>query len=246
VDDVLYAEHALLERDHWWFLGRRAIVAAVLERHLPAQAARTILDAGCGTGGMLPLLARFGTVRGLEPAAVAVAHCHEAFPDFVVDQGEVPDAVPADGAFDVVTAFDVIEHIADDLGAARALRAATRPGGTVVVTVPALAWLWSEHDDLNGHHRRYDRAGLAGVLERAGLEVRHLSSFNTALLPIVAAARLAQRVRPRPVTPSSDFTMPGPLANRVLTSVLSAERRWVAGRGLPIGVSLVAVARRPT
>ena len=241
----VYEEHALLEREHWWFAGRRSIVERVLDDHLPPLTQRRILDVGCGTGGMLPTLARFGHVEGLEPDGFAVDHCRAAFGGYAVRAGAVPDDVPADGSFDVVTAFDVIEHIDDDRGAVQSLRAATRPGGVVVITVPALRQLWSEHDVVNGHKRRYDRSSMAVVVEAAGLELRHLSYFNSALLPVVAMTRLAQRVRgPRDV-PRSDFTMPPPAVNRALTRILAAERALVARRGLPIGVSLVAVGRRP-
>ena len=134
----LYEEHALLERDQWWFVARRAILETILTRHLADTPDRRILDVGCGTGGMLPLLSRFGTVSGMESEPVAVEHCRTTFGDFNVQQGEIPIDVPADGSFDVVTAFDVIEHVDDDLGALESFRAALRPGATAVITVPAL------------------------------------------------------------------------------------------------------------
>lgn len=240
----LYEEHALLERDHWWFVARRAILEKVLTGHLPPMSERRILDVGCGTGGMLPMLARFGQVSGIEGEPLAVDHCREAFSEYDVRRGEIPTDVPADGSFDVVTAFDVIEHIDDDLGALKALRSAVAPDGTAVVTVPALAWLWSDHDVVNGHKRRYTRGRLIEVVERAGFDVTHVSYFNTILLPTVAAARLAQRIRRRPTEPHSDFTMPSAALNAVLTRAMSSERSVVSQRGLPVGVSLVAVARR--
>jgi len=241
----LYEQHARLERDHWWFVARRSIIERVLAEHLPNATDRQILDVGCGTGGMLPMLAHFGSVRGLEGEPLAVAQCHETFEEFDVRQGEIPVDVPADGALDVATSFDVIEHIPGDQAALDSLRTAVRPGGTVVLTVPALMWLWSDHDVVNGHQRRYTRATLMDVIDRAGLELLHVSYFNTVLLPMVAAARLAQRVRKPAVVPHSDFEMPSPWINRVLTRLMSAERSVVPRRGLPIGVSLVAVARRP-
>lgn len=243
MDAALYDEHARYERHHWWFLGRRAIVEHLLRRFLPPQdRPRRILDVGCGTGGMFPLLRRFGTVEGVESEPVAVARCRDAF-GFDARLGRIPDDVPADGSFDVACAFDVIEHIDDDLAACIALRDAVRPGGTVVVTVPAMPSLWSDHDDRNGHKRRYTRSALLEVIGRAGLRVEHASYFNTALLPAVAGARLAQRVRP-PASPRSDFTMPSPTVNRLLTRVFASERAAVAGPGLPLGVSLAAVATR--
>lgn len=246
MDRALYEEHALLESDHWWFVGRRAILESVLARHLTTREHRRILDVGCGTGGMLPMLAGFGTVEGMEGEALAVEHCQVAFGGFDVRLGRIPVDVPEDGTFDLVTAFDVIEHLDDDIGALSALRSAARPGGTVAVTVPAFQWLWSDHDTVNGHRRRYTRRRLIEALDAARLDVVHVSYFNTLLLPIVATARLAQRVRGPVVAPNSDFSMPPPRLNRLLTGVLRQERRMVATLGLPVGVSLVAVARRPT
>jgi SAM-dependent methyltransferase len=245
MDAELYEQHAVLERDHWWFVARRAIIEAVLIRRLGGPAPRQILDVGCGTGGMLPMLSRFGAVRGIEGERLALERCHTSFGQFDVRPGQVPDDVPTDGSFDVVTAFDVIEHIDDDDGALKSMGSAVRPGGTVVVTVPALSWLWSDHDVVNGHKRRYSRRRLADALERAGLDVVAVSYFNTVLLPIVVVARLAQHLRRRPVAPHSDFTMPAGWVNRVLTRLMVCERSVVARQGLPIGVSLIAVARRP-
>ncbi|MEO7573745.1 MAG: class I SAM-dependent methyltransferase [Acidimicrobiales bacterium] len=246
MDRAVYEEHAQLESDHWWFVGRRDILESVLTRYLPTSGADRILDVGCGTGGMLPMLAQFGTVEGMEGEPLAVEHCQATYRGFDVRVGQIPADVPADGTFDLVTAFDVIEHLDDDVGALRALRSAVRPGGTVAVTVPALQWLWSDHDTVNGHRRRYTRRRLREALDAADLDVVHVSYFNMVLLPIVATARLAQRVRGPVVAPSSDFSMPSPRLNRLLTGVLRWERSMVAARGLPVGVSLVAVARRST
>jgi SAM-dependent methyltransferase len=242
MDAALYEQHAELEQEHWWFVARRAIIGTVLDHHLERGADRRLLDVGCGTGGMLPLLAQFGTVSGIEGEPLAVEHCRAAFGRFDVQLGQVPSDVPHDGSFDLVSAFDVIEHIDDDVEALAALRAAVRPGGLIVVTVPALPWLWSAHDDLNGHKRRYTRQSLTAALTRAGVEVAALSYFNTVLLPAVAAARLVQHLRPRPAAPHSDFRMPTRWVNRALTRAMASERGLVARGGLPIGVSLVAVA----
>jgi 2-polyprenyl-3-methyl-5-hydroxy-6-metoxy-1,4-benzoquinol methylase len=244
MDRALYEEHAQLEADHWWFVGRRAIIGAVLARQLPSRQGNTILDVGCGSGGMLPLLAELGSVTGLEGDEQAVEHARETFSAWRVQLGRIPEDVPAAGALDVVTAFDVIEHLDDDVGALAALRAAVRPGGSVVVTVPALPWLWSDHDRASHHRRRYTRRRLVEALRAADLRVAHVSYFNTLLFPAVAGARLAQRARRGPVESHSDFTMPSPWLNGLLAQVLRSERGAVARWGLPIGVSLIAVARR--
>jgi len=245
VDAALYRAHADMERAHWWFVGRRAVVAEVIERHLRPLPVGRILDVGCGTGGMLPLLTRYGEVTAIEPEPYAVAHARAQPAAAVVIQGRVPEDVPAGYGFDLVTAFDVIEHVEDEGAALGALVAATRPGGSVLVTVPALPILWSEHDVANGHHRRYLRGDLIRAMTASGLAIRQVSYFNTALLPPIAALRLAGRLRRRPRPGRSDFDLgvPPAVLNRMLARLLASERRLVAGRGLPAGVSLVALAR---
>lgn len=245
MDAAVYRAHAELERDHWWFVGRRAVVAEVIARHVGPERARLILDVGCGTGGMLPLLARYGTVTGLEPEPYAVEHARRQPGDVEVIQGRVPDDVPSDARYDLVTAFDVIEHLEDDIGALRAMAAASRPGGTVLVTVPAEPLLWSEHDVANGHFRRYRRRDLVGAMEQAGLTLSLVSGFNAVFLPPIAAIRLVRRLHTgaRPGRSDFDLGVPPRPVNRVLARVLGGERKLVAGRGLPIGVSLIAVAR---
>lgn len=243
----MYRAHATLERDHWWFVGRRAVVAEVIERRLGTEGVGPVLDVGCGTGGMLPLLARYGEVTALEAEPFAVTHARSQPVTAEVVEGRVPHDVPRQGHYGLVTAFDVIEHLEDDVGALRAMKEAARPGGAVVVTVPAFAWLWSEHDVANGHYRRYDRRGLVRVIGEAGLDVRHASYFNSVLLPPIAAVRVLGRLRRTERHGRSDFelgTPPKPV-NALLTTALRSERRLVAGPGLPVGVSLIAVARAP-
>ena len=192
------------------------------------------------------MLAELGPVEALEPEPTAAAHARRQCPQARVAVGRVPEDVPSSATFDLVTAFDVIEHIDDDVAALRALRAATRPGGTVVVTVPALCVLWSEHDVVNRHRRRYTKRQLRSALAAADLGVEHLSYFNTLLFPAVLLVRLVGRLLPRRRPPRSDLELevPGSTINRVLTRVFGAEATVVATVGLPIGVSLVAVARR--
>lgn len=244
MDPALYRAHAELETTHWWFVGRRAIIAAVLDRRLGPVAPGPVLDLGSGTGGMLPLLARYGEVTAVESEAYAVDHARRQPVAATVIHGGIPEDVPPSGDYRLVTAFDVIEHLDDDVGALRAMKAAARPDGAVVVTVPALSWLWSEHDVANHHRRRYSRRGLLDVMGRAGLDVRHVSYFNSALLPAVAAVRLAGRLRRSRPQGRSDFEMglPPKMANRALSVLLASERSLVAGPGLPIGVSLIALA----
>lgn len=245
MDDYLLAQHSRLESKHWWFIGRRAIVGEVLAQRLEPGTNRRILDLGCGAGSMVPLLARFGTVEALDTSDEAVAWCRERFPDATFEVGRIPDALPPAESLDVVCAFDVIEHLADDVASIAGIREALVPGGTFVCTVPAYQWMWGPHDELNHHYRRYTRPRLVSTLEAGGLEVDWASYYNAALLPAVAVVRVGRRLLTRDRPPASDLDLRvGPL-NGLLARLLSGERHLLRRFRLPFGVSIAAVAHRP-
>jgi SAM-dependent methyltransferase len=245
VDEALERWTFEVEDEHWWYRGRRRILAAVLDGLALAADAR-ILDAGCGSGRNMVDLARRGDVCGVEPASASL---DAALARRVgeVRPGSLEEPLPfADGAFDLAVALDVLEHVGDDAFALRELARVVRPGGRLVLTVPQYAWLWGEHDVLSHHHRRYTRALLVARGAHAGWSADRLTAFNTLLLAPIAAVRLVQRVRRRP-TPSSDLgRTPGGAVNDALERLLRAEAAWIRrGRNLPVGVSLLAVLRRP-
>lgn len=237
----LYDELARQEDRHWWFRGRRAVIRSVVERHLPPPP-RRILDVGCGTGGMLQLLSEFGTVEGLESSDDALRLCRERIGDAAkLHKGLIPDDLPRDGSFDVVTAFDVLEHLDDPVGGMRGMRAVLRSGGIFICAVPAFRFLWSEHDDVHHHRTRYTRDDLRKQLLEAGFDVQFMSYFNTLLFPPIALARVLRKVLPRGVAGGSDLKDAPALLNSALGALFSAERLLVPHLPLPVGVSIVAV-----
>jgi SAM-dependent methyltransferase len=149
----------------------------------------------------------------------------------------------ADGAFDLVTALDVIEHIDDDVAALGELRRVLRPGGRLLVAVPAFTFLWGRQDEVSHHRRRYTRATLARALAQAGFAVVRESYFNTLLFPPIAAVRLGRRLLRRPGRRQSDFELGPARLNGLLGAVFGAEAALVARTDLPFGVSLLALAR---
>jgi SAM-dependent methyltransferase len=245
VDDAHERWTFEVEEEHWWYRGRRRVLAAVLDR-LALPADLRILDAGCGSGRNMVDLARRGRVWGVElaPSSLEVAVARQVGE---VCPGSLEEVLPfEDGSFDLAVALDVLEHVGDDTFALRELARVVRPAGHLILTVPQYTWLWGENDVLAHHHRRYTRAGLVERVAETGWTVERLTAFNTVLLAPIAAVRFVQRVRRRSA-PSSDLgRTPGGVVNEALERVLGAEASWIRrGRDLAAGVSLLAVLRRP-
>jgi SAM-dependent methyltransferase len=228
------------EDRHWWYRGRRAVLERVIaELSLPPQA--RILDAGCGSGRNMLELARSGTVTGIELSAMSacLARAREAGR---VIEGSVLEMPLDDESFDLAVCLDVIEHLQDDLAALRELRRVVAPGGWLLVTVPAYQWLWSGHDVINHHRRRYTRRSLLAVAERAGWECRRTTYFNSLLLPVAIMLRVLDRLSPKTTESSLDLWIPPEPLNWLLEQPLELEA-GLLGRGgrIPAGLSLLAV-----
>lgn len=242
---------AMLDHDehHWWYRGRRRIVRAELDRlGLGADGGEVrVLDAGCGSGRTLDELAGYGTVSGLELSEEGVAAARRRGHEDV-RRGRVEELPWPDATFDLVTCLDVVEHTPDDRATLRELRRVTRPGGHLLVTVPAYQALWSAHDVVNKHYRRYDRRMLRAAATEAGWSVERMTGFNALLLAPAAAVRLAQRRKALDADAqhTSELELSPPWMNAALELPLRAEAAWLRrGRTLPAGLSLLAVLRNP-
>jgi SAM-dependent methyltransferase len=230
------------EDRHWWYQGRRRVIQRTIERlGLPAGA--RILDAGCGSGRNMLELAAHGAVTGIELSTPS-AELARARDIGEVLEGSVTDMPFADRSFDLCVCLDVIEHLADDVGALAELRRVTAPGGALLVTVPAYQWLWSGHDEINHHHRRYSRRTLLAAAQRAGWRCELTTHFNSLLLPIAIVLRALDRVNPKTTKSSLDLWVPPAPFNWLLRQPLLLEAATI-GRGgsIPAGLSLLAVLR---
>jgi SAM-dependent methyltransferase len=242
----MYREFAELhEAKHWWFVGRRRIVAALLASLYPGPADRRILDIGCGTGGMIPLLSAFGRVTAVDPAEEAIRYSRERYGGMAdLHRVDFPAEPPPGSGYDLVTLFDVLEHLDDDaLGLARAA-SALREGGILLATVPAHRFLWSPHDEINRHRRRYTRDVLATRVRASGLVLRRISYFNAWLFLPICCARFARRGAVRRGEERSDFRVVTPVLNRALAALFGSERHLLRRLDLPFGVSLLVVAEK--
>jgi SAM-dependent methyltransferase len=246
MDDRLMKAMLDVDEQHWWYRGRRRIIAVELDR-LPLPDGARVLDAGCGSGRTLQELDRFGDVSGIElnPQAAAVARGRGAFDVRIGRLEELP--FPSD-TFDLITCLDVIEHTPDDRATLAELLRVCVPGGWLLVTVPAYQALWSQHDEANHHYRRYARGTLQAAAAQAGWRVHRMTSFNSLLLAPAAAVRLAARRRRSNGGPEKTDLDLGPAwLNGLLERPLKTEARWLArGRTLPVGLSLLAVLQKPS
>jgi SAM-dependent methyltransferase len=233
--------HAAEDR-HWWYRGRRTVLERVIaDLRLPARA--KILDAGCGSGRNMVELARHGEVTGVELSDTSVCLARERQAGEVVE-GSVLE-MPFDGAtFDLAVSLDVIEHLEDDFTALRELRRVVAPGGALLITVPAYQWLWSGHDEINHHHRRYTRRSLQRIGEQAGWQQVRTTYFNSLLLPAAILLRVLDRFSHKTTESSLDLWVPPAPLNWLLERPLALEAAMI-GRGgrIPAGLSLLAVFR---
>ena len=239
MDPAYVAVHMEEDRSHWWFRGRLAVILATLRRALPPRRVR-LLELGCGTGNVLAALAEFGEAVGMDAHAELTAAGRAAGLDVRV--GHLPDDLGvAPGWAEVVLLLDVIEHVDDDVETLSAARRAVGDGGLLVVTVPAYRWLWSGHDEVLGHRRRYTAGELRAAVERAGFRVLRVSYFNTLLFPLLAAVRAWKRVRG---DRGHDLRRPAAPLNWLLEQVFALERHLVPLVSLPFGASLLLIGRR--
>ena len=230
-----------IENHHWWFVARREILLGVLERNLDPKRGLQILDAGCGGGATMERLRRYGSVQGMEMSEEAVEHNRKRGREVIL--GSIESMPFADNSFDLTLALDVIEHVPDDLRTLRELFRTLRPGGLLLVTVPALRMLWSTHDVSHGHYRRYTSGELRSRFETAGFEVVTVTYFNTILFPLILVFRWLRRLRPKSTT-SDLIEVPRPL-NTLLARIFSLEKLFVGRVKLPFGVSALCLARKP-
>jgi SAM-dependent methyltransferase len=230
------------EDRHWWYRGRRTVLDGVIaDLGMPANA--RILDAGCGSGRFMVDLAKRGEVTGVELSDTSVALARQRGIGEVV-AGSVLEMPFADASFDLAVSLDVIEHLEDDVAALRELRRVVAPGGALLVTVPAYQWLWSGHDEINHHHRRYTRRTLQSAAEHAGWRQTRTTYFNSLLLPVAILLRVLDRFSTKTTESSLDLWIPPEPLNWLLERPLALEAALVARGGrIPSGLSLLAVFR---
>jgi SAM-dependent methyltransferase len=236
----LYETYRQIEQEHWWFVGRREILFDVLKKHLSPTA--KILDVGCNTGVLVGKLQERGIdAYGTDLSEEAIAYGKErGTKKLFVATGESQPF--ADATFDAVMALDVIEHIDDDCGALKEMRRVLKPGGILIIKVPAFKFLWGLQDEVAHHKRRYTRPMLTSLIKNIGFDIVRATYFNTFLFLPITLVRMIQKIVPP--KRSSDFDLNNPFVNTILTKVFVLESRLLRHTNMPFGISLLVIAQK--
>ncbi len=238
MERVVYDRMAELDRVHWWYRARRNILSDLIQRRIELPADARILEIGCGTGHNVLMLQHFGEVDAIEIDEAAREIASRRLGK-TVGSAPLPDlAGVEDAGYDLIAILDVLEHVEADEQALASMARKLKPGGRILLTVPAHPWMWSAHDVVNHHQRRYTRKSLKDVIARSGLKLEMISYFNSLLFPLAAGARLAGRIAGR--KDSDDKLPPRPL-NRLFEALFNLERHALGRVPFPPGVSLVAI-----
>jgi SAM-dependent methyltransferase len=233
-----YAEMAAIDEGHWWYRGRRRIVAEMITRYIKPTKGFSIAEIGCGTGSNLPVLEKFGHLTAVEPDAQARLFAAKRSRATIV-QGKLPNELPLiDSSLDLAVMLDVLEHVDDDIAALKAVAAKLKPGARFLLTVPALPSLWSPHDEEHHHKRRYTAKTLRAVMTQAGLKIEVMSYFNTLLFPLIAGVRWMKNITG---SKAVDTGMPSAWLNALLEGIFAFERNLIGRVPFPLGVSLVVI-----
>ena len=240
MERIVYDRMAELDTRHWWYRARREVLAALIARKVKLPKEARILEIGCGTGHNLAMLGQFGQVDAIELDAaareVASARLGRAVLGARLPELEgVPEA-----SYDMVALLDVLEHVEEDRAALASIARRLKPGGAILITVPAFQWMWSAHDVVNHHQRRYSKRTLNAAIADAGLKADFVGYFNSILFPLAAASRLAGRLTGKE---ESDDKLPPAPVNTVFEALFGLERHAIARLPFTPGVSIAAVVR---
>ena len=238
MERLAYREMAELDQKHWWYRARRRVLSDLIRREVAPPPGARILEIGCGTGHNFEVLKQFGSVDAIELDDESRAIAEERLGRSIMTS-PLPELAGVRGDYDVIAALDVIEHIDDDAAALAAIATKLKRGGKFVMAVPAHRWMWSAHDVVNHHKRRYSKAGLKRLIDGSPLKLDKIGYFNSLLFPLAVAERLASKVRGKD---DAEVSLPSAALNKTLEAAFAAERHLVGRVPLPPGLSLFAVA----
>jgi len=243
MNSELYRRMAEVERVHWWYQGRNAIICQFLHGVSLPENAR-ILDVGCGTGALTERLTEFGSVVACDPSDFAVSQIRPESQIVAIKPEQLEGQPQWKGYFDLIGFFDVLEHASSDTALLEQYLPYLKPAGTVVASVPAWKIFWGDHDVAAGHFRRYRLATLVKACDAVGLRLERATYFNLLLAPLVFLVRISQKFGTTK-SECGDLTLPARPLNTLLKWIFLLEGHWLRVATLPFGVSLLASFRKP-
>lgn len=246
MDISVYEEMYSIEKNHWWFNAKRKIILYILEDMVKRlgfdNKAVRICDMGCGCGGTLEELRRNYNASGMDAVNTAIIFCKNR--GLEVQKGELPDRLPyKEGEFDIILLLDVIEHIEDDFEAIRETFSILKPGGIIICTAPAYQWLWTDHDRIHHHKRRYSKRRFCRLFAIPEVSIIICSYYNTFLFPLALIQRIYSKLFFKKQTKAETF-IPPRFLNSILEKIFSFERFFIKRFTFPFGLSLISVARK--
>jgi SAM-dependent methyltransferase len=241
-----YAIMNRVEDSHWWYVGRRAILESFLEgiiqdsRFKIQDSKIKILDVGCGTGGNLEMLEKFGVAEGVDVSDDALEFCKSK--GLKVHKGLAESLPFADESFDIATALDVVEHLDDDIAGLKEMHRVLKRGGKTLIFVPAFMWLWGVQDDVSNHRIRYTKKQIVERLEKAGFTIERATYANITFFAPILGGRTLMKLTG--IKPESENNVNVSALNGVFGKLFGAEKFWLKNFNFPFGVSIVIVAEK--
>jgi len=245
MDATLTKEWYYFENNHWWFIIRYRIFLGFIKNCLGNGSGYRILDLGCGAGKMIDLLKGFGNVYGLDISEDAIKFCRKRNIDSLIQADQQMLPLKPD-SFDMVTAFDGIEHVEDDQARLRDYYKVCKPGGYLLLSVPAYQFLWGEHDVVANHKRRYTKKQLRNIVEKNGFRVERITYFNMLLLPAAIIFRYGKKLftfSRKGISHDLHFTNK-PIFRLLFYNIFKLEEKLLKYYDFPCGASIFCVARK--
>jgi len=239
MDKYNYKAENILNEYHWWYVGRRKILKNILNQYIGKSRKINILEIGCGSGGNLEFLSTYGDLSAMELNDDARIHA-KSKNICKVEYGRLPNDIPFNEKFDMICLFDVLEHIEEDDLSLQTIYEYLNEGGKVIITVPAFMILWSKHDILSHHKRRYDKPQINNMLKSKGFTVLYSSYFNFLLFPIILMIRLLERLINSSMR-KNDLRQENKIINYIFKKIFTLESAFLPRNTLPFGVSIITI-----
>lgn len=243
MEKFVYQQLAELEENNWWYRGRKKIILAFLNHLFKGKTDLKILDAGCGAGSVMKLLAQYGRVTGVDKFEPLVKYCRIMGKKVILD--DICHLSFSDNRFDLVVALEILEHVEDDRRALGELYRVVKKDGILFLSVPAFPFLWGNQDLAAKHRRRYTKNELADKLGKSGFSIIKITYMNFFLFPLIAFFRIVRKIfsKQKPRLDSSYFAKI-PWFNSIFSFILGSEAFLFSRFNLPFGVTLICVAKK--